>query len=522
MLRSGFLNLFDINWICAMAEPLALHLDSITKRFGSFTANDNISIKLRRGEIVALLGENGAGKTTLMNILFGHYVPDEGEVYIEGRQIPQGKPKEAIAAGVGMVHQHFSLAKNLTVIENVMAGAEPLFGWKSKTAEAKLKLRRLAEKFGLAVDADARVGNLSVGEQQRVEILKALYNDARILILDEPTGVLTQQEAEGLFDTLRVMARDGLSIIFISHKLNEVMKGADRVVVLRAGKVTAERETSQTSKEELAELMVGRRVERPVRDEPTFGDVVLKAENVGLYAGAIARLSDINFEIRAGETLGVVGVSGNGQAALCDVFAGVLNPDRGTIKINGTAVQNMNPRDLSNMKVGRTPEDRNTQGAVGELTLWENAVLERIQDPRFSSRGFVKKAAGRAYCEDLIRRFDVRGGTPNSRISRLSGGNMQKLILGRSLSDPPVFLLAAQPTRGLDEGAIAAIHEDILAARKAGAAVLLVSEDLDEVTSLSDRIMAIHRGKLSPAIEAKHVDSRKLGLMMAGEWGGLN
>ncbi len=505
-----------------MAEHVVLHLDSITKRFGSFAANDNISIELRRGEVVALLGENGAGKTTLMNILFGHYVPDEGEVFIEGRRISHGKPKEAIAAGVGMVHQHFSLAKNLTVIENVMTGTEPLFGLKSETAKAKRKLKELEDKFGLVVDPDARVGDLSVGEQQRVEILKALYNDARILILDEPTGVLTQQEAEGLFDTLRTMAQDGLSIIFISHKLNEVMNGSDRVVVLRAGKVTAERDTSETSKEELAELMVGRRVERPVREEASFGDVVLRVENVGLSAGLVSRLSDINLEIRAGETLGIVGVSGNGQAALCDVVAGVLHPDQGTISINGAEVQNLNPRDLSNMKVGRTPEDRNTQGAVGELTLWENTVLERIKDPRFSSRGFVKKSEGRAYCKDLIDRFDVRGGTPNSRISRLSGGNMQKLILGRCLAEHPVFLLAAQPTRGLDEGAIAAIHEDILIARKAGAAVLLVSEDLDEVVSLSDRIMAIHGGKLSPAVETEHVDSRKLGLMMAGEWGGLS
>lgn len=505
-----------------MAAPVVLHLDSITKRFGSFAANDNISIKLRRGEVVALLGENGAGKTTLMNILFGHYVPDEGQVHIAGRQIPPGKPKAAIAAGVGMVHQHFSLAKNLTVLENVMTGTESLFRWTSETNQARRKLKQLAEKFGLIVDPDARVGDLSVGEQQRVEILKALYNDAHILILDEPTGVLTQQEAEGLFDTLRSMAQDGVSIIFISHKLHEVMNGSDRVVVLRAGKVTAERVTAQTSKEELAELMVGRRVERPVRPEPALGDVVLKVANVALQSGQTTRLQDITFDIRAGETLGIVGVSGNGQAALCDVIAGVRHPDQGTITLNGREVQGLNPRDLSNMNVGRTPEDRNTQGAVGELTLWENAVLERITDPRFSRRGFVKKSEGRAYCRDLIDRFDVRGGTANSRISRLSGGNMQKLILGRCLAEHPVFLLAAQPTRGLDEGAIAAIHQDILMARKAGAAVLLVSEDLDEVVSLSDRIMAIHSGQLSPPVETQHVDSRKLGLMMAGEWGGLS
>ncbi|GAB5434420.1 ABC transporter ATP-binding protein [Tritonibacter mobilis] len=503
-----------------MAEPVVLHLDSVTKRFGSFAANDNISVTLHRGEVVALLGENGAGKTTLMNILFGHYVPDAGRVFIHGQEIAQGKPKAAIAAGVGMVHQHFSLAKNLTVLENVMTGTEPLFGWASDTAKGRQKLRALEQKFGLSVNPDARVGDLSVGEQQRVEILKALYNDARILILDEPTGVLTQQEAEGLFQTLRAMAQDGLSIIFISHKLHEVMSGADRVVVLRAGKVTAERATSETSKEELAELMVGRRVERPVREATEAGDVVVRARDVMLARGA-RRLSDISFDIRAGETLGIVGVSGNGQAALCDLVAGVVPPDSGLFEINGQPLGQMSPRDLSRMNVGRTPEDRNTQGAVGELTLWENAVLERITDPRFSRRGFLRKGPARNYCQDLIDRFDVRGGTPGSRISLLSGGNMQKLILGRSLAQQPVFLLAAQPTRGLDEGAIAAIHEDILAARKAGTAVLLVSEDLDEVISLSDRIMAIHDGRLSPAVDAQGVDARQLGLMMAGEWEGM-
>ena len=504
-----------------MSSPVVLHLKNITKRFGSFAANDDISIELRRGEVVALLGENGAGKTTLMNILFGHYVPDEGQVFIEGKEVPPGRPKAAIAAGVGMVHQHFSLAKNLTVLENVMTGTQPLSSAKLDIAKGKARLKELEKNFGLAVNPDARVGSLSVGEQQRVEILKALYNNARILILDEPTGVLTQQEAEGLFRTLRTMAADGLSIIFISHKLNEVMTGADRVVVLRAGKATAERKTSETTKEELAELMVGRRVERPVREASTPGDVVVRAVDVNLKASEYVNLQNLNFEVRAGETLGIVGVSGNGQAALCDLVAGVVQPQSGTLEIAGQSVNGLNPRALSNMDVGRTPEDRNTQGAVGEMTLWENSVLERINDPRFSKNGFVKRTESRAYCQELIDRFDVRGGTPNSRISLLSGGNMQKLILGRSLSKTPIFLLAAQPTRGLDEGAIAAIHEDILAARKQGTAILLVSEDLDEVVGLSDRIIAIHGGKLSPAVDASKVDSRQLGLMMAGEWGGL-
>lgn len=504
-----------------MAESTVLLLDSITKRFGEFTANDNITIDLKRGEVVALLGENGAGKTTLMNILFGHYVQDAGDVYVEGKTLPKGKPREAIAAGVGMVHQHFSLAPNLTVLENVMTGTESLRNLRSQRGSARKKLRKLEEHFGLVVDPDARVGDLSVGEQQRVEILKALYNDAKILILDEPTGVLTQQEAHGLFKSLRTMAEEGLSIIFISHKLQEVMDGADRVVVLRAGRVTAERKSSETSKEELAELMVGRRVERPVRKKTTPGDVIFQAKNIDLTIGAHSHLSDVSFEIRERETLGIVGVSGNGQAALANLVAGVATSNGGRISIDGQTVERLTPRELIALGVGRTPEDRNTQGVVAEFSLWENVVLEKVRSSQFSSSGFVKKNAARRYCEKLIERFDVRGGTPNSRTSLLSGGNIQKLILGRSLSDHPKVLLAAQPTRGLDEGAIAAVHQEILTARNAGAAVLLISEDLDEVISLSDRIMAIYKGRLSPAIHAKNASARQLGLMMAGEWTGI-
>lgn len=300
-----------------------LELRNITKRFGPLTANDDISLKLGRGEILAFLGENGAGKTTLMNILFGHYVPDEGRVFVKGEEIPQGKPRAAIEAGVGMVHQHFTLAPNLTVLENIITGTESLWKLKSAHGPARTKIAAIAKRFGLQVDPDARLGDLSVGEQQRVEILKALYNDADILILDEPTAVLTTQEAENLFATLKEMARQGLSLIFISHKLHEVMSAADRVVVLRGGKLVAERKASETSKEELAELMVGRRVSRPSRAASTPGETLLEARNATVVEDGATRLSDLDFHVRAGETLGIIGVSGNGQAALGRLVSGL-------------------------------------------------------------------------------------------------------------------------------------------------------------------------------------------------------
>ncbi|EAS51134.1 sugar ABC transporter, ATP-binding protein [Aurantimonas manganoxydans SI85-9A1] len=495
-----------------------LSLEHITKRFGDFAANDDVSLTLHRGELVALLGENGAGKTTLMNILFGHYVPDAGRVLVAGEELPLGRPRAAIAAGVGMVHQHFTLAPNLTVLENVMTGTEPLLRWRSGKAAARRKLASLAERFGLVVDPDKRVGDLSVGEQQRVEILKALYNDAKILILDEPTAVLTRPEAETLFKTLRVMAAEGLSLIFISHKLHEVMAAADRVLVLRAGRMVAERATAATSKEELAELMVGRRVTRPVRAAAVPGDTVLAARTVTVTVGGTRRLSDVSFHLRERETLGIIGVSGNGQATLAHLVSGLVAPDAGGLSVLGEETSTLSPRDLVRRGVGRIPEDRNTEGAIGELAIWENAILERVRDVPFSKGGFVRQSTARAFAADVIDRFDIRGGSAHSRTRLLSGGNMQKLIFGRNLAGSPRVLVAAQPTRGLDEGAIAAVHGEILAARDAGAGVLLISEDLDEVLALADRVQAIVGGRLSEPVPIGSLDARRLGLMMAGEW----
>ena len=498
-----------------MTTPV-LEVIDVSKRFGDTLANDGISMSLGKGEIVALLGENGAGKTTLMSILFGHYVPDAGTIRVDGAELPPGKPRAAIGAGVGMVHQHFSLAPNLTVLENVMTGTEPLWQLKSGTSAARKKLLGISERFGLKVDPDARLGDLSVGEQQRVEILKALYNDARILILDEPTAVLTNIEAERLFATLKDMARQGLSLIFISHKLDEVMAAADRIVVLRGGKQVAERRASETSKAELAELMVGHRVTRPVREASTPGAVVLEARDLVVRIAGVDRLRNVSFMLREGEVLGIIGVSGNGQAQLARILSGTLPRTSGELTLYGKPVGNLGVEEVVEAGIGRIPEDRHSEGAIGEMAIWENAVLERL--PAYSRSGLVDRKAGTEFARQICEEFDVRGGSPASRTRLLSGGNMQKLILGRNLSQRPRILIAAQPARGLDEGAVAAVHARILEARKAGTAVLLISEDLDEVISLADRIQAIVGGRLSPPVDAEHADARRLGLMMSGDW----
>ncbi len=500
-----------------MSAPV-LEIIGITKRFGALTANENVTFSLGPGEILALLGENGAGKTTLMNIIFGHYEADEGEVRVHGASLPKGLPRAAIAAGVGMVHQHFTLAGNLTVLENIIIGSEPLLRLNSRRAEALERIRALSAKFGLPVNPEARVADLSVGERQRVEILKALYRDSRILILDEPTAVLAQPEAEQLFRTLRGMTAGGLSIIFISHKLHEVMAASDRVVVLRGGKMAAERVTAKTSPSELAELMVGRSVVRPKREAHAPGKPVVTARGLRVAQTHGTGLDGVDFEVREGEILGIVGVSGNGQAALGRALSGLAPADAGSLTLAGEDISRLSPRELIRRGLGRIPEDRHAEGAIGDLAVWENAVLERLEEPEYSRWGFVRRGEARAFAEGLIRRFDIRGASPETRTRQLSGGNMQKLILGRNLARKPRFILANQPTRGLDEGAIAAVHAELLAARSAGAAILLISEDLDEAVALSDRIQAMVRGRLSAPIAAGEADARSLGLMMTGVW----
>lgn len=495
-----------------------LELDRITKRFGDTLANDHVTLHLERGEVVALLGENGAGKTTLMSILFGHYTPDAGEVRVAGRVLPPGRSRAAIEAGVGMVHQHFALAPNMSVLDNVMTGTEPLWRRRSNRAAGRRRLGDLAERFDLPVDPDARVSDISVGERQRVEILKALYNDARILILDEPTAVLTTQQAEQLFATLREMAAKGLSIIFISHKLHEVMSASDRIVVLRGGRVVADRATGGTSKDELAELMVGRPVERPERPPARPGAVLLEATDLHRAGPGATPLRGVSFRLHAGETLGIIGVSGNGQTTLAGVVSGLFPPDRGTLSVHGQTLRRHDVGHAIAAGIGRVPEDRQADGVVADMTTWENVVLERLWSPAFSRRGIVRRAAARAATARLLKDYDVRGAKVDGRVRLLSGGNMQKLILGRVLEAAPDILVAAQPSRGLDEGAIADVHRRLIDARGRGAGVLLISEDLDEVIALSDRIRAIVGGRLSPAIAAERADARLLGLMMAGDW----
>jgi len=496
-----------------------LRLDDVTKRFGALVANDAVSLELREGELLALLGENGAGKTTLMNILFGHQTADAGRVEAFGRELAPGRPRAAIDAGIGMVHQHFTLAANLSVLDNVMIGTEPLYRLGSRRAFARRRLAELAGRFGLAVAPDAPVSGLSVGERQRVEILKSLYRDARILALDEPTAVLTPQESARLFATLRAMAREGLSVIFISHKLDEVLAVADRIVILRGGRVVAERRAAQTDRAELAELMVGRRVARPTREPVPPGEILLEARDVTVDERGRRSLDRASFSLRTHEIVGVAGVAGNGQAALMRLLAGLTVPTAGTLALFGQPVLHPDPRSLVRRGVARVPEDRLAQGVVADMAVWENAVLERVGDAPFSKFRVLRREIAVAHARDLLRRFDVRGGDAFTLTRALSGGNMQKLILGRNLAQAPRLVIASQPTRGLDEGAVAEVHGRLLQARRAGAAIVLISEDLDEILALSDRVHVIARGGLSASIAVADADPARLGMMMAGHFG---
>ena len=500
------------------AGDTVLRLDNITKRFGALVANSGVSLDLNRGEVVALLGENGAGKTTLMNILFGHYQADEGRVEVFGQTLPPGNPRAALAAGVGMVHQHFTLADNLSVLDNITLGTESLWSRGKGRTSARVRIAALSSEFGLAVDPDARVGGLSVGERQRIEILKALYREARILILDEPTAVLTPQETEALFDTLRKAIALGLSIIFISHKLHEVMAIADRCVVLRHGKVVGQVETHATDRAALAALMVGSAVALPKAETRPAGPVLMRLSKVTTRAkGTAIGLSDLSLDLCAGQIVGLAGVSGNGQAVLADLISGLVGPDQGRIEIDGAEPAAWSPRQAVNHQIARIPEDRHKTGTISDFNLTENAVLEAYSRPPFSRHGWMNWPAAQAFAKDVIAKYDVRCQGVLQRIRLLSGGNMQKLILGRVLEPGPKIILANQPVRGLDVGAIAYVQSRLIAARDAGAAVLLISEDLDEIQSLSDVIHVISEGRLSPGFARGSKTAAELGLWMAGQ-----
>ncbi len=499
------------------AEPPVLRLSGITKRFGRLTANDAISFELNRGEVIALLGENGAGKTTLMNILFGHYVADEGSIEALGQTLPPGDPKAALAAGIGMVHQHFTLADNMTVLENITLGTQSLWRPRLYRASARTRIAKLAADFGLAVNPDARVGALSVGERQRVEILKALYRDARVLILDEPTAVLTPAETEALFSTLKMLVANGLSIIFISHKLGEVMAVSDRVLVLRSGRLTGERTTAETTRAELATLMVGREVQLPPIVDVPFGGraVVLEAiSTAGKSSGA--PLVRASLTLKNGEILGIAGVSGNGQTALAAVLSGSEPPTEGNIVLAGEAHAPWSPLEALGLGIGRIPEDRHAIGTIGDMTVTENMILESYRSPRFCRHGFLDWRAARAFAEEVIADYEVKCPSPEARIRLLSGGNMQKLILGRVLDPKPRIIIANQPTRGLDVGAVAYVHTRLIAARDRGAAVLLISEDLEEIMALCDRIAVISKGQISTVSKRGERTIGEIGQLMAG------
>lgn len=499
------------------AGDVVLRLDGISKRFGALLANDDISFTLRRGEMVALLGENGAGKTTLMNILFGHYVADRGHIEAFGAALAPGSPRAAIAAGIGMVHQHFTLADNLTVLDNVILGTEPLWRLASDRSGARRRLAELGQAFGLAVAPDARVSALSVGERQRVEILKALYRDARILILDEPTAVLTPAESLALFQTLRTLVGEGLSVILISHKLNEVMAASDRVLVLRSGRLVAERETRSTSRAELAELMVGREVKAPKLIPRQPGECLLRLADVTVEGGHGApKLDAVSLDLQGGEIVGIAGVSGNGQSTLSDLLCGLLPPSRGTVEILGAVPGHWTPRAMTSLGVARVPEDRHAQGIVADMTVTENAIAERYRTRDYCRHGLLDWSAARAFAERLIASYDIRCPGPNARVRDMSGGNMQKLILGRGLSQSPRIVIANQPTRGLDVGAVAYVHGELIAARDRGAAILVISEDLDELLEISDRIAVMYGGQLSEPLPRGQVTVGMLGRLMAG------
>jgi ABC-type uncharacterized transport system ATPase subunit len=506
----------------SMTAP-ALRLTNITKRFGALVANDAVSLELGRGEVLALLGENGAGKSTLVSILFGHYRADAGAIEVDGVPLPPGDTRAALAAGIGMVHQHFALADNLSVLDNVMLGTESLVQPFSRRDAARARLVAAGARFGLAVAPDARVGDLSVGERQRVEILKALVRGARILVLDEPTAVLTPAESESLFATLGQMVAEGLGVIFISHKLDEVLRVSQRIAVLRGGRLVATLPVAGATKAQLAALMVGRNVTPPQRAPRPRG--ALRARLAGVSLGAAAArdaLHGVALDLHGGEIVAIAGVSGNGQHALADLLFGLRAADAGTVEVDGRALP-AKPRAWIAARVARIPEDRQAVGSVGELSLWENAVLER--PAAFARAGLLQRTRAEAHARTLVERFDVRGteaGGLALAARALSGGNLQKLILGRALvgdprdATPPALIVAEQPTWGLDIGAVAYVHQRLLDACAAGSAVLLISEDLDEIFAIADRVAVMHRGRLGAAKPVADWTLAAIGLAMAG------
>jgi general nucleoside transport system ATP-binding protein len=482
-----------------MAEAALLELRGITKRFPGVLANDDVNFDLRAGEVHALLGENGAGKSTLMNILYGLYTPDEGQVILHGKPIDLGSTKAAIEHGIGMVHQHFMLIPVMTVAENIVLAIEPRHAVVLMDYDAARKrVRELSERYGLLVDPDARIDRISVGQQQRVEILKALYRGAEILILDEPTAVLTPQEAKELFEIIRSLTDQGKSIIFISHKLNEVLEVADRVTTLRRGVVVDTIDAEGATEEGLARMMVGREVLLRVDKKAAQpAEPLLQVENLSVIDDrGLETVHGVSFQVRAGEILGLAGVDANGQSELIDAIAGLRHVNSGRIVVDGHDMTNAHAKETLDAGVGHIPEDRHRRGLVLPFSLTENLALHAYRHAPNSRRGLLNLRAMVARTRKLLAEFDVRGGTPATPAFALSGGNQQKVVLAREIDGDPKVLIAAQPTRGLDVGAIEFVHRRLVEQRDAGRAVFLVSLELEEILSLSDRILVIYEGRI--------------------------
>ncbi len=493
---------------------------NITKDFPGIRANDDISLQLRQGEIHALLGENGAGKSTLMSVLFGLYAPDAGIIKKNGEVVRIDNPNDANALRIGMVHQHFKLVEIFTVLENIILGVEPTRSGFLDKAVARKTVVELSEKYGLRVDPDALIEDISVGMQQRVEILKMLYRDNEILIFDEPTAVLTPQEIDELMAIMRGFTKEGKSILFITHKLNEIMAVADRCTVLRKGKCIGTVNITETNKEELSRMMVGRSVGFSVqKDEAKPNDVILEVKGITVPSKAHKNnaVKNVSFEVRAGEIVCLAGIEGNGQTEFVHALTGLDKPSAGRITLCGQDITRSPIRQRSKLGMSHIPEDRHKHGLILDFTLAENLMLQRYWQEEFQNRGFIRKEEVKKYAEKLIAQYDIRSGQGSVTVTRsMSGGNQQKTIVAREIDKGPRLLVAVQPTRGLDVGAIEYIHKQLVAVRDAGAAVLLVSLELDEVMDISDRILVMYEGELVGELDPKASSVQELGLYMAG------
>ena len=506
-------------------SSVAIELKGISKSFGSVQANKNVNLKIHKGTIHGIVGENGAGKSTLMSILYGFYEADEGSIYINSKETSIQNSTDAIKAGIGMVHQHFMLVENFTVLENIILGAESGVMLSHSIADATGEIKRLEESYGLYVDLNAIVHDIPVGQQQRVETIKALYRGAKTLILDEPTGVLTPQEADQLFDILLALKEQGTTIVIITHKLREIMSLTDNVSVMRGGEIVASLKTSQTSKEELAELMVGRKINLGIEKSPSrLGKTLIDVENLGLTdTQGVRRLDDINFKVKAGEIVGIAGVSGNGQSEILEILCGLSLCSDGKAQISDVTItpnQETNPKIIRDAGIAHVPEDRIKRGLIPQFLASETSILGYHNDTSYNSLILTDTKAIRKHCIDLMKNFDVRPNDPDTKSANFSGGNQQKLILAREMEQTPKVLLVGQPTRGVDIGAIEFIHKQIVQMREKGSAILLVSGELDELISLSDRIIVMFDGKIVGEVDASEADERTLGLLMTNSYEG--